>query len=340
MPKITQPRKPIALDARVGDYLEKQVPNGPDHIITSTEPVMGGIRICTNQNPDGWVFHKYEQLRFPRRPDGSERNWFEDGVSPYPTDLAIGDTLPPAEPDPSLDDQWKDAPQQIRDNVRASWLRSEEVVIAIKPYINNPTIAWTVTMKNMGTGYPTNRNFLLSEKIEPPYPVARRIVPKGVSARPEPDPEAEWRAYGPYRDPEGDIVFLAEHRHGRGRWNPELATTKSKWVINDELMIRRPPGYAKEYWEGWAYLGDGLRGSTGRHPRDSKRKANIDSDFSRDVAQVHLDAYYAWCGGEVKYDGDDEGARELRERMNHGPVIETRSTRDLVRQALDERTED
>lgn len=306
------------LSLKPGDQLPKQFPGGPPHLVTEVQPVPNSnlMRVVTNQGE--WTVPWNHSLTFPRRPDGSVKNWFESGEIPSVRDLAVGDTLPPDDPDPFTDPTFAAFPEADRLRMHEQWKKSVQVVTAIWADKNSPQLVWrfnTIRMDNLER-IPANgrgRAALVTQPLTFPWHEvdAPRITPMRRADTPV------FEGYGPYLTPDKRIVFIAVHPSGRGRW-PRIINSAEGYEVNDHLTFVRPPGYLIKHWEGWYYRGFGDDGEiigTGRHPYDTydamvRQRYSEVEDYDGDDEPwfdplPYLDAYLEYKTPAEKYPGDN-----------------------------------
>lgn len=229
MPRVTVPP---AWSARPGMPVRQQligVQDAPDHVIMDAH-LNDDMTITITTNVGQWTFDPSESVTFPRRPDGSKRNWFAEGVEPLPKDLCPGDVLPPSELDPLKDEQLSLLPhaQQLHED----WLKSVQIVSSVwrdkRPGIINVTTRITHP-------YPTGLRWKFAEfqRVTFPHPGCAIVgrTPKELS----PTRNRPFRAYGPYVTEEA-YVFIAEHPNGVGHWPKELSEGIK---LDDDVVIRR-----------------------------------------------------------------------------------------------------
>ena len=236
------------------------------HIITDVQVEDQRIRITTNEG--SWSFAAFEDVNFPRRFDYQN----EDG-------------------------SWVYGPFKV-------WLPNETTLQALKinDLIESGRDVWTVRRisRSGPVGYivVTVSNGRVTKTFsgyyENPIPV---ITEDSVTsyARNIPVPALKYTIYGPYYDRDAEeVVMLAVHPNGRGRWPAELGTT-SKGIIQPlpGLYIKRPP----RNFFNTVFVGES---PFDRHPKDPGW-GDIPADpvlaatFTRRIAEVSelVDKYRA-----------------------------------------------
>src|SRR5690606_15499575 len=121
-----------------------------NHMITKVRDV-DAQRVEITTTSGRWTFLRHEVVVFPRRPDGSIRNWFAEGVTPASvTDLAVGDILPPDRPDPRVDEVL--IPLRgttAMDQQVEAWGRETQIVTAIHGDRNDPFFKWWISVRDI-----------------------------------------------------------------------------------------------------------------------------------------------------------------------------------------------
>lgn len=296
---------------------------GPPHSVISSEIEVGedGVWYVIQTTHGVWRFRGHDRLTFPRRLDGSVKNWFALNEEPYVTDLAVGDILPPWEPHPDENPAYAAFPD--RSNLIATWQRQYQEVTAIFTQ-GNPNIIHVSTIRpwdNERRKY----QFLIAAKIRFPYQQpsfgpSREFRPRGTAGGP-------YKAYGPYKwkVDDGTWLYLAEHPTGRGRWPKVFNDGGITLSKNFHVRMIRPQGlWSSEDTEVY-FAGDS---GYDRHPKDPRwgRPAEISPAPSliSNVYQHYLNP------GAVSYEGDEIGLDEHLERMHDGRPVKPVNVRDIV----------
>lgn len=246
----------------------------PDHKLLSKElistdhnPNNDRYKITTNQGT--WIFRHDEKVTFPRRPDGSARDWRGHTPPPLPLDLAIGDFLDPA-----------DGPYQLRENLspeqNAAWSADHYArVSSITRVRTRPNVV------TIGTYSPIdgmrNWTFYWNEPV----------VCANQSAQPHHtgyDPiNPQLTGYGPYlyvdhTTADEYLIFYVTHPAGRGRWPSYL---RNMINIGSGTYLAKPPN-PKGEWP--PFVGE----RWGRHPRDP----DWELDPSMGIEPARVEAAY------------------------------------------------
>ena len=230
---MTRPKK--AAYARTGDRLRPnfiadillKVP----HVVTDVEftPDMK-VKITTNCGT--WVFDPDEELNFPRRPDGSTRDWANGTATPE--DLAVGDTLP-----------GENGEEEIRRKITS---------------VTRAGIRYRVGISRVQS-YVFRYDFDPGERIAFP-----RSALSSSSVSPEASDPRKLEVFGAYGDHDDRgrwwWLFAAKHPTGHGRW-PRIFSPLwrgySGFAIEQNVLVIRPP--ASEWPHFYGDRAD-------RHPND------------------------------------------------------------------------
>ena len=229
---MTRPKK--AAHSRPGDHLRPQILTDTQlkvpHIVMNVQ-FTPDMKVSITTNCGTWLFDQDEEMNFPRRPDGSTRDWANGAATPE--DLAVGDTLP-----------GENGEEEIRREITSitrSGIRYRVGISRVQSYV----FRYDFTPGEAIT-FP-RESFSSSSRAEAFDP--RKLEVFG--------------AYGDY-DERGRWwwLFAAKHPTGHGRW-PRIFSPLwrgySGFSIQENVLVIRPPGSAWPH-----FYGD--RGD--RHPND------------------------------------------------------------------------
>ena len=204
------------------------------HVALDVREDSGKVHILTNQGE--WTFSPLEEVNFPRRADNSVRLWRADEPV-RPIDMVIGDSIESAD---------------------------------------SPDITWTVR-KIVSVGNYTEGSFgqvsvTMVSRLAAPVKVHRvhatnnyqiYSMEEPAKLAPARNKEVHYQAFGPYLDSvTGEMVMLALHPWGRGRWPRGLPEPGDILEIEPDLKIARPAAFVR-----YSYLGEN---SFNRHPTDPR----------------------------------------------------------------------
>lgn len=296
---------------------------GPPHSVISSdiEVTDDGVWYVVQTTHGVWRMRPEDKLKFPRRLDGSTRNWAALNEEPYPSDLAVGDVLPPWDPHPDQNPAYADWPD--RRALIATWHRQVQEVTAIYTQ-GNPNIIHVSTIRHWDNER-RRYKFLVSARIRFPY--QQPAFGRTTEFRPRGGSNGPFTAYGPYKwkVDDGTWLYLAEHPTGRGRWPKVFNDGGITLSKNFHVQMIRPQGlWSSEDTEVY-FAGDS---GYDRHPRDVRwgKPAELDP-----APELILNVYRHYINpGSIEYEGDEIGLNEHLERMHDGRPVKPESVRDIV----------
>jgi hypothetical protein len=267
------PSKTAAQFIQVGAIVKHhdlaQVATIPPHRVLAKErhgtPPYASYKITTTEGE--WIFSGEEKVTFPRRTDGSKRDWrttVYDGPPPTPADLAIGDWLDAIDPVQFTNDE------------------SAQIVVAIT---RNPQTAKIVRVTTYSQWDGThNWDFEWGEPVTFPRP--DRPANRDIGYDPN---NVKLEGFGPYLyvEPSGDeyLYFLIKHPAGRGRW-PSWLTNPIR--LSAGVYLIKPPKTPKD-WAPFIFVG---ADKWQRHPKDPAwGHVDAEQEISAERLQLALTIY-------------------------------------------------
>jgi len=248
----------------------------------------GWLRIVTNAGQ--WDAHPDVAFDFPRRHDGSTVDWFERGEDPYPTDLAVGDTLRPVQDPPwetgdetiaqilktAKVSSFDQLPGYLQDSIRDRWRASAQEVTAIWAPSIDAMEWWVMCYDKVSRA---RRQYLCHVAVPLTFPREVKSYRRTIGKE-----DVELVYYGPYIYEEYGLTdegldgcyLFATHPYGRGRWPAALGDPLKLKVQRNEVRItRHPVGFQ---WERFIFVPDAYVPETEefkglvrtRHPKDPK----------------------------------------------------------------------
>lgn len=206
----------------------------------------GWLRITTNFGD--WEAHPDVLFDFPRRPDGTTKDWRKEDRDPLPRELAIGDTLPPNTTpmwERQSDDEelqfllktakvakYEDLPEYIKQDHEKKYDASAQEVTAIWATKHSAN-EWYVMCYDKAVR--ANRQYVCHTELPLTFPRLPKARVPGIARE-----DAELITYGPYEHiSKGDGRYLfAVHPYGRGRWPAFLKEVDNNALILEDGEIR------------------------------------------------------------------------------------------------------
>lgn len=278
----------IASRVRPGDSVPPVMLHLGPNTVRSVEPDPdrhGNLLIGTTQGT--LSFHPSEKVAFPRRPDGSRRDWWSEGINPLLRDVCIGDTLPPANPKPPSErNPWEDEklaywlrvsgaqsyddlPQQVKDQFEQDfWMTRQEVVSMWMI----DSLEWGFACYEPLGRITRNYRGHIMAAVEFPRQSVARVDP--AAREYTEDGLRVVYAFGPYEHKLRERYFMfAEHPYGRGRWPADIKPWDE--VDNDQqVVVTRPPKDAEE-WSFFAYAGSSVDVDLDKLPAGTKPRPEL-----------------------------------------------------------------
>jgi hypothetical protein len=200
-----------------------------------------------------WRFRWDQMMVFPRRPDGSTKDWRNEKIFPTVRDVVVGDIFACVDPKPDVNDEkmmkvWNARYQQVTRMYHAA--RYEFVRVQTFESAMYTTRTW---------------NFHVTELI-----VFPRVETSLESNKRETIDRS--KRYGPYVDKQvGNTYMFLVHPTGRGRWPGNLAPFRFVQQEADDVIVSRPPTCMKGGWDQFILLSEGEP-----HPNDPYKYASLD----------------------------------------------------------------
>lgn len=258
-------RAPLAAQAVPGLELDPYRPGFPRQVIVTAEWDNDVVTVTTEHGT--WKFDRWDFMTFPRRPDGSVKNWNNESGPPRPFDLCVMDILPPADIPPD----FHNVPEHERERVKKLWRdQASQIVTGI----------WTggsIDHAVIKTFTPIDRqlrmwHFGMNEPVM--FPRANVMIRHEVDRNRE--------TYGPYLrkiDPDIIVEFYV-HPSGRGRWP---SAYREFWLPNEPGTYKMRPPILIPDWKRFVLAEKGHP-----HPNDPKLRkkakvgASIQPEYARD----------------------------------------------------------
>lgn len=192
-------KAPLALQLYAGMEVDPFAAGLPKQVVQSVEKRDGRVKFTTIHGE--WDLDEYDLVTFPRRRDGSVKDWRNADRPPLPREICVRDILSPAELPPDIirgdknrSAMWAAASAQI---VTGIWMDGTIEHVAIKTFtpIDSQLRVWHFNAFELVT-FP---------KIA--LPRTRQV-------------DRSRKTYGPYllkSDPEVVVEFYV-HPYGHGRW--------------------------------------------------------------------------------------------------------------------------
>ena len=246
-----------------GDHLPKQHPFGAAHVVYEVHDLPdGGRRIVTSHGE--WTYYDSTTLLdFPRRSEGVI-DWTKSVHPPEARDLCIGDIVSPVQPSPLFpnprhidDDVWTQMPPAKQDQIQRMFRASCQTVCTITAHTGSEELL-DITMSSAQRGGTRRSTWHLREPIIFPRQdstLRARAKGRGRISR--------IVKNGPYTSHAGELVWVAQHPYGRGRWPVELTNGLLK-DADTGIRIVRPPTTPLQ-WNEFIFHGED---PYDRHPRD------------------------------------------------------------------------
>lgn len=251
----------LAYQAEAGAVLPKQNPFGTTHrIVEVTFPDDStDVRIKTTHGE--WDFGLEDPLVFPRRQDGSTIDWTaQEDEYPTPLEVRVGDLLRPEST--SMPNPHRSGVMSLSEQSRTFALRNWRLqcrrVTAITAHPNSLELIDVI----MAVGQDIRRyTFHKAERIGMQRTATiDRARTAAMSYARATSKSSRPPTFGPYqRDDTEELVMIAVHPTGRGRWPREI-TLERMLDVNGLKIVRTPSS-----WVGITYLGED---KYGRHPKD------------------------------------------------------------------------
>ena len=275
----------IARAAVVGMPLRQQLLDirvvAPEHKLLSKElinpsynPNNDRYKITTTQGE--WEFGWNELVTFPRRPDGSARDWRGHTPPPLPLDLAVGDLLDTTTGPYEYRETW--TPELNAKMYADAYQR----VSAVTRVITRPHVVGVTTH----SPYDGLRSWTFSLDEPVVFPRQQWLAAGGHRYTGYERLNPQLVGYGPYlytdhTTADEYLIFYVTHPAGGGRWPAYL---KHMINIGSGTYLSRPPIKGQE-WP--PFVGE----RWGRHPRDPDWE--LDPNFTIEPERVEA-AYTAY----------------------------------------------
>jgi len=289
-------RTTVASRVRPGDAVPPiQFHLGPN-VVRRIDPdtaTAGNLLITTTQGAVS--FHPGEKVAFPRRPDGSRRDWWALDTEPLLRDLCVGDTLPPVNPvhprdrDPVEDEQlarwfgmtgaktYDDLPSYVRAEIEQTYWMTKQEVVSIWPI---DSLTWGFSCYEPEAQ--TTRNFRGHTMVPVSFPrdTISRVRPEAHEY--DDDGTRVVYSFGVYMHKRSEHLFLfAEHPYGRGRWPKDIKNWDE--VDPEEMVVIARPPRSEDEWSYFSFqastidisdhaLVGGARVRFEHHPKDPRAK--------------------------------------------------------------------
>lgn len=234
-------------DYKIGDRIQGTTVKGPSVPITDITPLSHGkweIHCAYGV----YVVSYNELLSFPRRLDGSVRDWMDEEELPTPASLAVGDTLPPARSIDEIIIPGARLPQGVTwDTIYRRYIQR---VVGVQKYLNTGiALIDTVTdYEPDSRERPTRRTFGFRLDQDIVMPCSEWNPRLGKAAAQVED----MKKCGPYElmSNHDTTYWFLVHPTGKGRWP---AGTPEFEIIDEpgEYTMRPPSGISADVRAAW-----------------------------------------------------------------------------------------